>query len=59
MEDIHFYVDMKSVPIVTNFKPPIYQTFNSANLIYNKYSDIQLTGINVNENYQQKDQMNI
>ena len=51
MEDIDFYVDMKRVPIFTNFKPPIYQTFNSANLIYNKYSDIQLTGININENY--------
>ena len=59
MEDIHFYVDMKRVPIVTNFKPPIYQTFNSANLIYNKDWNIQLTGINIKEKYQQKDQMNI
>ena len=28
-----FYVIMKSVPIVTNFKRLIYQTFNQINLV--------------------------
>ena len=29
-----FYVIMKGVPAITNFKWPIYQTFNSTNLIW-------------------------
>ena len=28
-----FYVIMKRIPIVTNFKRPIYQTFNWTNLV--------------------------